>query len=120
VAGLLLILVIGVAALAVGQAEPARALEFKPGTTPLVAVIAGAGLAFYALIGFEDSVNVAEETRDPRRAFPRALFGGLVAAGVIYVLVAFTASMVVDTGRLAESSGPLLEVVRVGPLAVPP
>ena len=71
-----------------------------------MAVLAGAGLAFYALIGFEDSVNVAEETRNPRRAFPRALFGGLVVAGLIYVLVALTAAMVVDPSRLAESDGP--------------
>ena len=28
-------------------------------------MLGGAALAFYALIGFEDSVNVAEETRDP-------------------------------------------------------
>ncbi|MEJ7717704.1 MAG: APC family permease [Thermoleophilaceae bacterium] len=72
------------------------------------------------MIGFEDSVNVAEETRNPRRAFPRALFGGLVVAGVIYVLVALTASMVVDTARLAGSDGPLLEVVRVGAPRCPP
>lgn len=65
-------------------------------------------------------MNVAEETRDPRRAFPRALFGGLAVAGLIYVLVALVASMVVDTARLASSTGPLLEVVRAEPLAVPP
>jgi len=58
------------------------------------AIVGGASLAFFALIGFEDSVNVAEETRDPSRAFPRALFGGLAIAGVIYLLVTLTASMV--------------------------
>ena len=107
VTGLILILVIGALALGAGEGEPARVLEFKPGTSPVVAVLAGAGLAFGdALIGFEDSVNVAEETRNPRRAFPRALFGGLVVAGLIYVLVALTAAMVVDPSRLAESDGP--------------
>ena len=30
------------------------------------AILGGAGLAFFALIGFEDSVNVAEEAEDPR------------------------------------------------------
>jgi amino acid transporter len=44
----------------------------------------------------------------------------LVVAGLIYVLVALTAAMVVDPARLAESDGPLLEVVRVGAPAVPP
>ena len=75
----------------------------------------GAGLAFFALIGFEDSVNVAEEARDPGRDYPRALFGGLLIAGAIYLLVTVVASMVVPTERLADSDGPLLEVVQVGP-----
>src|SRR3712207_3445030 len=78
----------------------------------------GAGLAFFALIGFEDSVNVAEETENPRRAFPRALFGGLLVAGIVYLIVTIVASAVVPTGRLADSDGPLLEVVQVGPLAM--
>jgi len=117
--GLLLIVLIGIATLSTGSGEPARALEFNEGTSVSIAILSGAALAFYALIGFEDSVNVAEETQNPSRIYPRVLFGGLVTAGVIYLLVTFTASMVVDTETLASSSGPLLEVVRAGPLAIP-
>ena len=78
----------------------------------------GAALAFFAMVGFEDSVNVAEETKEPSRIFPRALFTGLIVAGVIYVLVAITASMVVPTKRLVNSSGPLLEVVTLIAIAL--
>jgi basic amino acid/polyamine antiporter, APA family len=39
-------------------------------------IVGGTALAFYAMIGFEDSVNVAEETKRPERSFPRALFAG--------------------------------------------
>ena len=46
------------------------------------AMVGGAALAFYALIGFEDSVNVAEESEQPERDYPRALFAGLLIAGV--------------------------------------
>jgi amino acid transporter len=49
--------------------------------------MAGAGLAFYAMIGFEDSVNVAEEARDPQRNYPRRSFGGLLIAGLVYLAV---------------------------------
>ena len=77
-------------------------------------------MAFYALIGFEDSVNVAEETREPRRDYPWALFGGLAVAGAIYIAVTVLASMAVPTGTLSGSSGPLKEVAQVGPLAVDP
>jgi APA family basic amino acid/polyamine antiporter len=118
--GLLLIIIIGAMVLFSGDGEPGRAFEFKEGSSVPPAIMGGAALAFYALIGFEDSVNVAEETRDPRRAFPQALFGGLVITALVYFAVTFTASLVVPTGRLADSSGPLLEVVRAGPLSIPP
>jgi basic amino acid/polyamine antiporter, APA family len=117
VLGLLLIVVIGVVALVSGDGEPGRALEFKPGLSVPALILAGAALSFYALIGFEDSVNVAEEVKEPWRAYPFALFGGLAVAGVLYLLVTFTASMVVPTERLAGSSSPLLEVIQVGPLS---
>jgi basic amino acid/polyamine antiporter, APA family len=116
--GLLLVVVIGGAALLDGVGDPGRALEIKEGEALLPAVMAGAGLAFYAMIGFEDSVNVAEEARDPQRNYPRALFGGLLIAGLVYLAVSVVASMAVPTDKLAASDGPLLEVVQLGPLAV--
>jgi APA family basic amino acid/polyamine antiporter len=119
VAGLVLIVIIAAVALGQGDAEPSRAFEFKEGTSVFAATLAGAALAFYALIGFEDSVNVAEETREPQRAYPRALFGGLAIAGALYLLVTIGASMVVPTNDLTGSSGPLLEVVKQGPLDIP-
>jgi APA family basic amino acid/polyamine antiporter len=119
ITGLILIILIGIAALGGGTGDPGRAFEFKEGTSVLGAILAGTVLAFYALIGFDDSVNVAEETQHPSRNYPRAIFGALLLAGVIYLLVTFTTSMVVPTGILAESSGPLLEVVERGPIAIP-
>jgi APA family basic amino acid/polyamine antiporter len=119
VAGLLLVVTIGVAALADGLGEPARALEFNRDTSVFLAILGGAGIAFFALIGFEDSVNLAEEARRPRVDYPWALFGGLMAAGAIYLAVTLVASMVVPVDRLAASSAPLLEVTATGPLAVP-
>ncbi len=119
VTGLLLIVAVGVAALAQGDADFSRNFEFREGESVVAVLIGGASLAFYALIGFEDAVNVAEETKNPSYAFPRALFIGLAVAGVIYLLVTLTASMVVATDVLAQSDGALLEVVRRGPLGIP-
>lgn len=117
--GLALVVLIGVAALAAGHGEPHRAVEFREGATPALAILGGAALAFYALIGFEDSVNIAEETTRPERSYPVALFAGLAVAGAIYLLVTVVASMTVTTPRLQASSGALLEVVQIGPLSVP-
>jgi amino acid transporter len=118
--GLLVIIGIGISALVRGEGDPGRALELETAGPAWMGVLGGTALAFYALLGFEDSVNLAEEARHPRRDYPRALFGGLLVAGVIYLAVAFTASMLVDTEVLTESTGPLLEVVRVAGLAFPP
>lgn len=119
--GLLLIIGIGVAALLRGIGEPARVFTFVDGGGAVpVAILGGATLAFFSFLGFEDSVNLAEETREPSRAYPRALFVGLLFASVVYLLVALTAAMVVPTDVLAGSDAPLLEVVRAGQVAIPP
>ncbi len=117
--GLLLVVVIGAALLLDGGGDPGRALDFKSGSSVPLAVLGGASLAFFALIGFEDSVNVAEETKEPSRVYPRALFLGLGIAGTVYMLVTVVASMAVETSKLIKSDGPLLEVVDQGPLGVP-
>jgi APA family basic amino acid/polyamine antiporter len=116
--GLVLVIAIGAVFLLDGGGDPGRALEWTSGEAVPLAIVSGASLAFFALIGFEDSVNVAEETKDPSRVFPRALFLGLSVALAIYLLVTLIAGMAVPTGRLSGSDGPLLEVVQLGPLAM--
>jgi basic amino acid/polyamine antiporter, APA family len=118
VCGLLLIVLIAVVAIVQGDADTGRAFEFKEGSSVFGAALAGAALAFYALVGFEDSVNVAEETQNPSRTYPKVLFIGLAIAGLLYFLVTVGASAVVPTNDLASSSGPLLEVVKQGPLGI--
>jgi amino acid transporter len=118
--GLLVIIGIGISALVRGEGDPGRALELETAGPAWMGVLGGTALAFYALLGFEDSVNLAEEARHPRSDYPRALFGGLLVAGVIYLAVAFTATTLVETDVLAGSTGPLLEVVRVAGLVFPP
>lgn len=119
VGGLLLAIGLGWAAVATGDAEPARALEFAEGTSVPLAILGGAVLAFYAFLGFETSANVAEESVDPRRNYPRALLGALCIAGLVYLAFGLAVSMVVPVDTLAESSAPLLEVVRAAPVAFP-
>jgi amino acid transporter len=110
--------VIGLAFLLDGGGDPGRALEFTPDEAVPLAILSGASLAFFALIGFEDSVNVAEETREPSRVFPPALFLGLGIALAVYIVVTLIAGMAVPVDTLSESDGPLLEVVQLGPLAM--
>ncbi|MEW2110084.1 APC family permease [Streptomyces albidoflavus] len=118
--GLAVVVVLGAWLLLRGDGDPGRLTRLgTPEKGAAAAVLGGSVLAYYSFVGFETSVNVAEETRDPRRAYPRALFGALATAGTVYVLVGIAASAAVPTEVLARSSGPLLEVVHAAG-GVPP
>lgn len=70
-------------------------------------VVAGAFLAFYAFIGFEDMVNVSEEVKNPRRTMPLAILFSLIISTVLYILVVVVAVTIVSPRDLSASSAPL-------------
>ncbi|MEU6820664.1 APC family permease [Streptomyces atriruber] len=120
--GLAIILAIGAYAVLTGDGEPSRLTQFESdgtGYALLTGVLGATALGFFAFVGFEDSVNMAEETKDPVRTFPRAIFIGVAVTGTIYVLVALVSSLLVDHKTLEGSSGPLLEVVKAGGVDFP-
>jgi APA family basic amino acid/polyamine antiporter len=122
--GLLLIIGVGVYAVSQGAGEPSRLTEIDTGdSTAFLAITAATSLAFFAMVGFEDSVNMAEECHDPPRIFPGAMLLGMGVAGAIYVVVAVLSSLLVPAAELAEAkSGALFRVLEAGapgfPLAV--
>lgn len=119
--GLIIILVIGMFVFGAGEADIGKAFEFERGEEGIFwPVIAGTTLAFFAMVGFEDSVNMAEETREPSRIFPKMLFGGLAIAAVLYLLVSIVAISIVPVEELAEGDTPLLKVVEEGAPSFPP
>jgi len=106
VGGLLFIL--AVAGGSLGQL-PERLPELLP---PLQAgiwqgILLGAALAFYAFIGFEDMVNVAEEVKNPERNLPRAILLALGISTLLYLLVSLTAVLSLPPEELAVSRAPL-------------
>lgn len=120
VSGLVLIVALAGLVLSRGDGTPSRVLEFTDATTPTLAVLGAALLAFYSFVGFETSANIAEEVEDVRRVYPRALLGAVTVAGVVYVLVGLAVSTVVPADTLAQSTGPLLEVVDAADAGIPP
>jgi APA family basic amino acid/polyamine antiporter len=114
--GLLIIIVIGFWAIGAGQGDVSRVLTFEPAGERGVfwSVIAATTLAFFAMVGFEDSVNMAEECKDPSRIFPKVLLTGLLVTGLIYVLVSISAITLVPASELGEGETPLLKVVSAG------
>jgi amino acid transporter len=119
VAGLVIVMVIGIIYIAQGNADFGTLTEFETGEKSVIfAIISGVALAFFAMTGFENAANVAEETINPSKTFPRALIGGMAAAGVIYVLVSMSAGLVVPVDQLAGSDAALLEVVKADVLPI--
>lgn len=70
-------------------------------------VIGASLIAFFAFIGFEGMVNLAEEVRDPERNIPKAILITLVAATLLYILVLLVAQSAVSHAELAASQAPL-------------
>ncbi len=117
-----LLLVIGLVAFYVlnGGGDVSRVSEFTPGVNPAAAVLGASLIAYYSFVGFEVSANVAEEVRGISRVYPRALFGALLTAGVVYLLIGLAASAALPSKDLAGSSSPLLDVVAATGAGIPP
>lgn len=83
-----------------------------------LAVTAATSIAFFAMVGFEDSVNMVEETQNPEKIFPRTMLTGLGIAVILYMLVAVSVVSVLSPTELEnirEAEGAaLLEVVHKG------
>jgi APA family basic amino acid/polyamine antiporter len=114
--GLLIVIFVGVYAVTQGKADFSRVVVFDTAEdrSIFIAVTAGTSLAFFAMVGFEDSVNMAEETKEPERIFPKIMLSGLTITGVIYILVSITAIALVPAGELGEGEAPLTKVVQAG------
>ena len=119
--GLLLVILVGFFAMTQGEADFSRVVVFDTSEdrSVFVAITAATTLAFFAMVGFEDSVNMAEETHEPSKIFPKVMFTGLGITGLVYVLVSVAAVALVPVGQLADSETPLLEVVQTGAPGLP-
>ncbi len=92
---------------------PQRWTELAPPLTvdPWFGIVFGAFLAFYAFIGFEDMVNVAEEVKNPQRNLPLAIILALCVSTCLYILVALTAVLGLPLEILSKSDAPLASVI---------
>lgn len=83
-------------------------LGFEPSTYGIMGILAGASLVFFAFIGFDVVATTAEETKDPQRAVPRGILGGLALVTVLYILVTVVVTGMVSYTELAASDSPSL------------
>ncbi|WP_120405341.1 APC family permease [Halobacteriovorax sp. BALOs_7] len=87
---------------------PALLQNFSWSQFPMI--ISGAFLAFYAYIGFEDMVNLAEETNLPGPTISRSIYIAVLVSTILYVFVALVAIASIPLDELNQSKAPLKDM----------
>jgi len=92
---------------------PQRLPELLPSTdiADWRGIVGGAFLAFFTFIGFEDLVNEAEESKNPKRDLPIAIIFTLIMLTLVYLLVSLIAVLALPPAALAESKAPLSDIL---------
>ena len=99
VSGLLLIVILGIPYLGrVNYIEVSEGLQ---------GILKASILIFFAYLGFEDIVNLAEESKTPERDIPKALILSVIITALLYILVAVATVSLADWQELGLSNSPL-------------
>jgi amino acid transporter len=90
------------------RTEPGAIFDTSVGLVP---IFSAAFIAFYAFIGFEDMVNVAEEVIEPRVTMPWGVLLAVIGSSLLYFAVAAMAVWHIDLDLLANSTSPIATMV---------
>lgn len=93
---------------------PYRLLETIPplALDPWLGIGFGAFLIFYAFIGFEDMVTLAEEVKNPRRNLPLGILLAIVLTTILYVSVSLVLVLSLSQEVLVDSNTPLARLIQ--------
>jgi len=74
-------------------------------------ILLGAFLAFYAFIGFEDMVNMAEEVKEPEKTLPKAIVAAIIISSVLYYFIALAGVLQLPLNDLINSKAPIADIM---------
>lgn len=77
-------------------------------------ILAGAGVIFFAYIGFDAVSTAAQESRNPQRDMPKGILGSLLICTVLYILVSLVLTGIVPFRELAVPAPVALAIDRAG------
>jgi APA family basic amino acid/polyamine antiporter len=103
-AGLAFIVLLG---FVFGRTDQVNYLESPSG---IAGILSAVPLVIFAYIGFENIANIAEETKNPKSALPRAFVLSIAITALFYILVSIAAVSALDWKALGESKAPLADV----------
>jgi amino acid transporter len=116
-----LLLIIGISLPYLGTINYLETPPAAGGITPGL-VMTGAVLTFFAFVGFEDLLNLAEEVKEPERTMPRGIILAVLCTTILYVLVSLAAVSVVPYARLADpaNGAPMAQIAARAAAGIPP
>src|SRR3984893_10221237 len=71
----------------------------------LIGILGGAGVIFFAYIGFDAVSTAAQEARNPKRDMPIGILGSLLVCTILYVLFSYVLSGVASVQDFRSPSG---------------
>ncbi len=74
-------------------------------------IIFAAFISFYAYIGFEDIVNMAEETKNPTKIVPLAILFSLIISTLLYVILSISCTAFIPLSIFESSKAPLVSII---------
>lgn len=95
-----------------GHVNPANWHPFMP--FGVNGIINGAGLVFFAYIGFDAVSTSAEEVRDPGRDLPRGIIGSLAICTVLYIIVSAILCGILPYTKLNVASPVSYALIQIG------
>lgn len=75
-------------------------------------ILLGAFIAFFAFIGFEDMVNIAEEVKTPETTLPKAIIAAIIISSLFYFLITLAAVLQLPLAALSTSKAPLADIMQ--------
>jgi basic amino acid/polyamine antiporter, APA family len=94
-------------------AQDMAVIKAEPQPFTLSAITASATLTLWALLGLESATVPAENVIDPKRNIPRATLWGTIVTAIIYVVACSAVILLIPGSKLAVSSAPFADVVRM-------
>jgi APA family basic amino acid/polyamine antiporter len=92
------------------QIRPQNLSQFSP--NGILGILQGAGLIFFAYLGFGRIAALGEEVKNPERNLPLSVLIALTVSVTIYVLTGLTATGLQNYQILAQSGSPIAEAAK--------
>lgn len=113
---ILLVIVVGF-----GFVNPENWVPFVPANTGVFGefgwsgIFRGAGIVFFAYIGFDSLSTLGQEARNPQKDLPRGMIGSLTISTIVYILVALVLTGIVAYPALLTPDPFAVAVNALGP-----